>query len=81
MKTFLIFLLIAVARSQDVSDDICEGINIDLIPHPDSCSLFVLCVFELPQVFACAPNQIFDYNRQICVPGEISTKSNGFLTF
>lgn len=72
MKSFLIFLLIAAASSHDVSDDVCLGIQIDLIPHPTDCSKFIVCVFELPTVMQCRPNEIFNYESQICLPGEVN---------
>ena len=80
MKSILIFLLIAVVSSQDVSDDVCLGIQIDLIPHPTDCSKFIVCVFELPTVMQCRPDEIFMYDIQICVPGEMTKllKLNGF---
>lgn len=61
----------------ELPDDICEGINIGFLPDPRSCTRFILCIFEVPEVWHCfEPTPIFDPSRQQCVAGN----KQGFLS-
>ncbi|XP_077522169.1 chitinase-3-like protein 1 [Amblyomma americanum] len=47
--------------------DICEGSSSNnLLPHETDCSKYYQCVHSTPHVKTCAPNTIFDIERQIC---------------
>jgi hypothetical protein len=67
-----IFSLLAFGRCE-VPYDVCEGVTIGFLPHPDprNCVEFILCVLEEPTVFPCErANEIFYPPVGNCVPGE-----------
>ena len=54
--------------SSNNPDDLCIGINNAVFPHPDNCTLYILCIYEAPNIMKCDQNKIF-YNGA-CVEGE-----------
>ena len=75
IEVFLIFLALGLSRGQTLPPDICEGLNQVFVPHPTDCSLFVLCVLNLPEVFPCRLGEIFNPTISQCVPGELDFHS------
>jgi hypothetical protein len=52
-------------------EEICRGNPLGFLPNPDSCTTFIICVFEIGEVNACPSHiPIFDANRLICVQGK-----------
>lgn len=52
-------------------DQICEGVNLGVFPNPNSCTSYILCVFNAGEIVQCQPNTpVFDIDRGVCVEGD-----------
>jgi hypothetical protein len=49
----------------------CEGHYGERIPHPDKekCYIYIFCILSIPFEYICAPENIFDVQQGLCVPG------------
>ncbi|KXJ73331.1 hypothetical protein RP20_CCG016068 [Aedes albopictus] len=43
------------------------------IPHPVRCDMFVSCISEMPHVVPCQRGEIYNADRDLCVPGSPNT--------
>jgi hypothetical protein len=51
-----------------VSPNFCDGINVGVFAHPTECTMFVVCLFEVPGLHTCPyPTEVF-YDGS-CVEG------------
>uniref|UniRef100_A0A182SK41 Chitin-binding type-2 domain-containing protein n=1 Tax=Anopheles maculatus TaxID=74869 RepID=A0A182SK41_9DIPT len=52
-------------------DEICAGIQIVILPHPDPtlCHMFVVCMFDQPTVYECVEGYVFESDLLSCIPG------------
>lgn len=56
------------------NENVCEDINIGIIPDPTSCTRFILCVFFTPEFLTCPPETpVFDTIQETCVAGNPNT--------
>jgi hypothetical protein len=43
-----------------VPPDFCDNIIVGLFPHPEECTMFVICLFEVPNLYTCPyPTEVF----------------------
>lgn len=53
-------------------NELCAGINLAFVPHPNDCTSFILCQNQVGEVRQCpSAIPIFDSSRLICVAGNI----------
>ncbi|XP_075555129.1 uncharacterized protein LOC142587772 [Dermacentor variabilis] len=51
----------------ETSKNVCKGVKDNMmLPHESDCSKYYHCVHSTPHLKDCAPNTIFDIERQIC---------------
>uniref|UniRef100_A0A182YLS9 Chitin-binding type-2 domain-containing protein n=1 Tax=Anopheles stephensi TaxID=30069 RepID=A0A182YLS9_ANOST len=65
------FVPYKVSEYQDGLDDICAGIQIVILPHPDAtlCHMFVVCMFTEPIVYECVEGYVYEPDLLSCIPG------------
>lgn len=57
----------------ETSEDLCDGDQGVMHPHPEFCDLFVECDGSYMRAGSCGINEIFRYDIQFCVPGNPDT--------
>ncbi|KAG5670125.1 hypothetical protein PVAND_000407 [Polypedilum vanderplanki] len=71
-KSILIFLSITVlVKSQN--ENICDGHYGEVIPDPDRCDGFIMCVLSNPNYVDCPPRTVFSATKRQCVSGNPKT--------
>lgn len=61
-------------------DDLCQGIENGLLPHPESCTKFIQCAHEIAYEYECQTDLLFNPQNQTCdLPGNVDCEQ-GFLT-
>ncbi|CAG9811758.1 unnamed protein product [Chironomus riparius] len=87
MKIQIIFLavllttfnFISYANGVDLPDDFCKDSPNELVPHPENCFQFVICVGEVPNIQTCPFPTLVFYNGN-CVEGYPDTCQIGTTT-
>ncbi|CAG9811756.1 unnamed protein product [Chironomus riparius] len=87
MKIQIIFLavlltkfnFISYANGMDLPDDFCKDIPNELVPHPENCFQFVICIGEVSNISTCPSPYLVFYNGD-CVEGDPETCQIGTTT-
>jgi hypothetical protein len=63
----------------DFPADVCSGIFLSNIAHPNSilCNFYIVCFMEQPTLEQCEPGTIFSANTQVCEIGNVDTCTFG----
>ena len=60
---------ITTTTERSLLADICRGITFGIIPHPETCTQYIVCLNEAPTIITCGSLEVF-YNGA-CVEGEL----------
>ncbi|XP_070495179.1 mucin-2-like [Chironomus tepperi] len=69
MKFLTIFLVIQafVAGCWCLPADICDGTEFyEILPHPDNCWQYIMCLVGIPTILDCGENQIYNPDSKEC---------------
>lgn len=72
-NTFLSFvvLIFTVSKCAGQFEGICDGTAVvEIIPHPENCTKYVICILQQPSVIDCPPNLVFNKMTGRCEPGK-----------
>lgn len=66
-----IVLILATSKCSGQFEGICDGTaSVEIIPHPDSCTKYVICILQQPSVVDCPPDTVFNKLTDRCEPGK-----------
>lgn len=71
---FVVFLTLKVMMKQSLSlpANICDGTGgFGILPHPDNCASYIICVNGIPTIVGCQENEIFNPDTKRCEPGKL----------
>lgn len=64
-------LILTFSQCNGQLDGICNGTaTVEIIPHPDDCTKYVICIFQIPSIVECLPGTVFNYLTDRCEPGK-----------
>ncbi|KAL7014694.1 hypothetical protein ACKWTF_016074 [Chironomus riparius] len=70
----LAVLIFTVSKCYGQLDRICDGTaTVEIIPHPDDCTKYVICILQMPSIVKCEPDTVFNYLTDSCEPGNPET--------